>query len=134
MDWQTTFDQLKELCTTTPILAYADFTKSFKLHTDASILSLGAVLYQIYEGLEKVISYASRSLTQSKTKYPVHKLELLCLKWAITEQFHEYLYGYTFDIYTDNNPLTYVLMTAKLDVVGHRWVASLANYNFHLHY
>ena len=40
----------------------------------------------------------------------------------------------TFDVYTDNNPLTYVLMTAKLDAMGHSWVISLANYNFHLHY
>ena len=125
---------MKELCTTTPVLTYADFTKPFKLHTDASVLGLGAVLYQIHEGIEKVISYASRSLTQSETKYPVPKLEFLGLKWAITEQFHEYLYGNIFDIYTDNNPLTYVLMTAKLDAVGHRWVASFANYNFHLHY
>ena len=115
-------------------MAYTDFTKPFKLHTDASVLGLGAVLYQIHKGLEKAISYASRSLTQSKTKYPVHKLEFLSLKWTITEQFHEYLYGNTFDIYTNNNPLTYVLTTAKLDVMGHRWVASLANYNFHLHY
>ena len=66
-----------------------------------------------------------------QTKYPVHKLKFLCLKWAITEQFHEYLYRNTFDVYTDN---TYVLTTAKLDAMGHRWVASLANYNFHLHY
>ena len=134
LECQTAFDQLKELCTTTPVLAYADFTKPFKLHTNASVLGLGAVLYQVHKGVEKVISYASRSLTQSETKYPVHKLEFLCLKWAITEQFHEYLYGNTFDVYTDNNPLTYVLMTAKLDAMGHRWVASLANYNFHLHY
>ena len=66
MECQITFDQLKELCTTTLVLAYADFTKSFKLHTDVSALGLGAVLYQIHEGLEKVISYASRSLTQCK--------------------------------------------------------------------
>ena len=108
--------------------------KPFKLHTDASVLGLDAVLYQVQEGIEKVISYASRSLTQSETKYPVHKLEFLCLKWAITEQFQEYLYGNTFDVYTDNIPLTYVLTTAKLDAMGHRWVASLAYYNFHLHY
>ena len=134
LECQTAFDWLKELCTTTPILAYTDFTKPFKLHIDASVLGLGVVLYQAHEGIEKVISYASRSLTQSETKYPVHKLEFLCLKWAITEQFHEYLYGNNFDVYTDNNPPTYVLMTAKLDAMGHRWVASLANYNFHLHY
>ena len=66
--------------------------------------------------------------------YPVHKQEFLYLKWAITEQFHKYLYGNNFNVYTDNNPLTYVLTTAKLDAMGHRWVTSLANYNFHLHY
>ena len=134
MECQNAFDNLKQLCTTTPILAYADFTKPFKLHTDASVLGLGTVLYQVHKGVENVISYASRSLTQSETKYPVHKLEFLCLKWAITEHFHEYLFGNTFNVYTDNNPVTYVLMTAKLDTMGHRWIDGLANYNFHLHY
>ena len=122
------------MCTTTPILAYADFGKPFKLQADASVLGLGAVLYQVQDGVEKVISYASRSLTKSETKYPVHKLEFHCLKWAITEQFHEYLYGNTFDVYTHNNPLTYLLTTAKLDAMGHRWITGLANYNFHIHY
>ena len=131
---QSTFDNLKELYTATPILAYADFTKPFKLHTDASVLGSGAVLYQVHEGVEKVISYASRSLIQSETKYPVHKLEFSCLKWAITEQFHEYLYGNTFHVYTDNNSLMYVLMTAKLDVMGTDGTTGLATYNFHIHY
>ena len=34
----------------------------------------------------------------------------------------------------DNNPLTYVLTTAKLDAASHCWITSLANYNFRLHY
>ena len=114
------FDHLKELCTTTAILAYAGFAKPFKLHTNANVLGLGAVLYQVHEGMEKVIIYTSRSLTQFQTKYQVHKLEFLCLKWCITEQFHKYLYGNTFDVYTDNNPLMYVLTTAKLGAMGHR--------------
>ena len=134
LDCQTAFDQLKKLCTTTPIWAYTDFAKPFKLQTNASVLGLGAVLYQIHEDLEKVISYARRSLTQSETKFPVHILEFLCLKWGITEEFHEYLYGNTFDVYIDNNPLTYVLMTAKLDAMEYRWAANLANYHFNLHY
>ena len=56
------------------------------------------------------------------------------MKWAITDQFYEYLYGNTFDVYTDNNPLTYFLTIATLDAMGHRWITGLANYNFHIHY
>ena len=52
----------------------------------------------------------------------------------VVEKFHEYLYGLTFDVHMDNNLLTYVLTTAKLDVASHCWVASLANYNFRLYY
>ena len=44
------------------------------------------------------------------------------------------MYGNTFDVYTDNNPLTYVLTTAKLDAMGHRCIAGLSNYNFHIYY
>ena len=72
--------------------------------------------------------------TKSEKNYNAHKLELLALKWAITDRFHEYLYGVNFEVFTDNNPLTYLLTTAKLDAIGQRWVASLANYNFKLHY
>ena len=56
------------------------------------------------------------------------------MKWAITEQFYEYLHGNQFVRYTDNNPLTYVLTSTKLDATAHQWVAELANYNFTLNY
>ena len=52
----------------------------------------------------------------------------------MTEKFHEYLNGNTFEIITDNNPLTYILTTAKLDATGQRWVASLSDYNFTIKY
>ena len=55
------------------------------------------------------------------------------------EQFHEYLTPYgknknEFVVCTDNNPLTYIFSSAHLDAAGHRWVASLADYNFSLEY
>ena len=60
---------------------------------------------------------------------------MLALKWAVTDKFKEYLYGGNhFEVYTDNNPLTYILSSAKLDACGQRWVADLANFNFTLHY
>ena len=120
---QQAFDDLKS--TTVPILAYADFTQPFKLHTDAFQSGLGAVHYQTHEdGTDAVIAYASRSLSKAESHYPAHKLEFLTLKWAVVEKFHEYLYGLTFDVYIDDNPLTYVLTTTKLDAASHHWVAS----------
>ena len=44
------------------------------------------------------------------------------------------MYGSPFDVYTDNNPLTYVLTTAKLNATGLRWVADLANFSFKINY
>ena len=132
---QQAFDDLKKLCTTAPILAYTNFTKLFKLHTDACGTGLGAVLYQTWEdGAEAVIAFTSRSLSKAKSHYPAHKWEFLALKWAVVEKFHEYLYGLTFNVHMDNNPLPCVLTTAKLDAASHCWVASLANYNFRLQY
>ena len=128
-------ENLKELCTSTPILAYPDYQLPFILYTDSSSEGLGAVLYQKQEGKLRVIAYASRSVSRTESNYPAHKLEFLALKWAVCGKFHEYLYGAkTFDIYTDNNPLTYVLTSAKLDACGQRWVAKLANYNFTIRY
>ena len=123
------------MCVSTPILAYPDYQLPFTLHTDSSTDGLGAVLYQKQDGKQRVIAYASRSVSKAESNYPAHKLEFLALKWAVCEKFHEYLYGSKpFEVFTDKNPLTYVLTSAKLDACGQRWVAKLANYNFSIKY
>ena len=56
------------------------------------------------------------------------------MKWAITEQFQEYLQWKLFVVKTDNNPLTYILTTPNLDVTQHHWVESLAGLTFSIKY
>ena len=131
---QSSFEAVIDKLTNPPVLAYADYSLPFKVHTDASLNGLGAVLYQTQEGVDRVIAYASRSLKPSEKNYPAHKLEFLALKWSVTEKFHDYLYGSSFEVITDNNPLTYILTTAKLDATGQRWVASVSDYNFTIKY
>ena len=88
------FKALKDICSGTPVLAYADYTKPFQVHTDASELGLGAVLYQEQDdGTTRVIAFASCSLSNSEQRYHSSKLEFLALKWTIHEQFLEYLYA-----------------------------------------
>lgn len=95
------------------------------------------MLYQQQDGKLRAIAYGSRTLSTSERNYHLHsgKLEFLALKWAITEKFRDYLYyAPFFTVYSDNNPLTYVLSTAKLNATGSRWVAELADFNFTIKY
>ena len=65
--------------------------------------------------------------------YSSMKLELLALKWAVTEKFRDYLLGATFSVFTDNNPLSY-LNSAKLAAAEMRWASQLAQFNFDIKY
>lgn len=121
---------MKSILTSSPVLAFPDFSLPFELHTDASQTGIGAILYQKHPTGNKVIAYASRSLTPSEKNYPTFKLEFLALKWAITEKFVDYLIGPKFTTYTDNNPLTHILTAAKLDATGQCWASALAGFNF----
>ena len=132
---QKSFENLKAAITSAPVLAFAEFGKPFELHVDASLNGLGAVLYQSdQQGALRPVAFGSRGLRPPEVNYPAHKLEFCALKWAVTEKFKDYLYHSSFRVVTDNNPLTYVLTTAKLDATGHRWVAELADYDFDIVY
>ena len=127
------FDRLKAACLQAPILAFPDFDKPFLLETDASGKGLGAVLSQKQSDgrYYHPIAYASHIMNETEQRYHSNKQEFLALKWAVTEQFHEYLSPYgknrnEFVVWTDNNPLTYIF--------SQRWVAQLASYNFALEY
>ena len=134
------FDCLKAACLQAPILAFPDFDKPFLLETDASGRGLGAVLSQKQaDGWYHPIAYASHVMNETEQRYHSNKQEFLALKWAVTEQFHEYLSPYgknwnKFVVHTNNNPLTYIFSSANLDAAGQRWVARLTSYNFSLEY
>ena len=129
------FGLLKQALLQAPVLKFADYSKPFVLETDASSDGLGAVLLQEGEdGKLHPIAYGSRSLTKAKRNYHSGKTEFLALKWAVTDHFKEYLIYQPFVVCTDNNPLTYLFTTPNLDACGHRWVASLANFNFTIEY
>ena len=132
-DCDKAFALLKETLCSAPILGYADYQKPFVVETDASHLGLGAVLSQDQDGKRVVIAFASRRLRPPEKMYSSMKLEMLALKWAVTTKFRSYLYGGSFVLFTDNNPLKY-LKTAKLGAVEQRWAAELAPFNFSIEY
>ena len=127
---QKVVDILKRKVQSMPVLVFPDFDKPFLLETDASKEGLGAVLSQKQsDGRYHPVAFGSCSPTLLEKNYHSSKL-----KWSVMEHFKEYLAYSPFVVRTDNNPLTYVLMTPNLDATGHRWVSALASFQFELEY
>ena len=130
-----TFETLKRACHKAPVLAFADFDKTFLLETNASKLGLGAVLSQKQADSQyHLVAYASQSLTTHEHNYHSMKQEFLVLWWAIAKQFQEYLLWKPFIVRTNNNLLTYIMTTPNLDATRHWWVESLAQFMFSIEY
>ncbi|KAK3505903.1 hypothetical protein QTP70_003695, partial [Hemibagrus guttatus] len=130
------FQKLKSALLESVVLAHPDFSQPFILSTDASLDGLGALLSQVPEGETKArpITFASKALTRAQTKYPAPRLEFLALKWSVCDKFSHWLKGHNFTVWTDNNPLTYILTKPKLDACEQRWVSKLAPYSFSIQY
>ena len=116
------------------MLVFPDFDKPV-LETDTYKKGLGAVLSQKQDdGCYHPIAFGSHSLTPAEKNYHSSKLEFLALKWSVTEHFKEYLTYAPFVVRMDNNLLTYILTTPNLDTTEHRWVGTLAFFEFALEY
>lgn len=83
---QNSFEKLKTLLTTPPVLAYPDHTRPFSLTTDASGTAIGYILGQ----RDRVIAYGGRSLNKHERKYPISEHEGLAIIEGI-KTFHVYL-------------------------------------------
>ena len=97
---QLPFQQIKEVISKAPVLAYYDPEKENIIQSDASMHGLGCVLLQ--EG--KPVCYASRSLTEAESRYSNIERELLAACWSL-EKFHHCVYGKSSVIETDHKPL-----------------------------
>ena len=110
---QKAFQELKHLITHAETLAYYQVGCRTRIVTDASPVGLGAVLTQQQGGVWRVISYASRSLTDVERRYSQTEKEALALVW-VCERFSMYLSGQSFELETDHKPLERIyLHTSK---------------------
>lgn len=101
---QQAFDRLKSCLSSPPVLSYYDVRKPVTLTCDASRYGLGAACLQD----ERPVAYASRTLTDTETRYAQIEKELLAVVFACTK-FRDYIYGKATVIETDHQPLVTIL-------------------------
>ena len=133
------FHKVKEMITTEQVLTHYNPSLPLRLACDASPVGIGAVLSHVmHDGTERPKAFASRTLTQTEQKYAQIDKEALSIIWGI-KKFHVYLFGHSFTLYTDHQPLTLIFHLRKsIPVVTaarlQRYALFLAGYDYTIEY
>lgn len=128
---EKSFQQLKSSLVDEPTLGHfrLDASKT-QLICDASNVGLCGILVQEYQGEKRVISYASRSLSDAEKKYSTTEKEALAVVWAC-EKYHIYLASLDFELIVDHKPLEALYgPRSKPCARIERWVMRLMPYRF----
>ena len=120
MEWtwgdsqQRAFQTIKDRLASTETLVHYDPRRPITVAADACTHGLGAVLLQTAnDGQKRPICYASRSLTETESRYAVIEKEALAATWAC-DKFSDYILGLSFTLETDHKPLVPLLATKDL--------------------
>ncbi|XP_033728208.1 uncharacterized protein LOC117317503 [Pecten maximus] len=125
---EESYQQLRSALLTTPILSFPQTGGQFILDTDASSFGIGAVLSQVQDGEERVLSYASRTLNTAQQNYCTTKRELLAVV-IFLRQFRHYLFGMKFLLRTDHAPLIWIKNSKDPEGMLARWLSVIETYD-----
>ena len=126
---QKAFDTLKDKLTSSPILGYPESEGYFILDTDACDVGIGAVLSQVQNGVERVISFASRTLNKAERRYCVTRRELLAVVYFV-QYFKHFMLGRKFTVRTDHSSLRWIRNFKNPEGQTARWIEILETYDF----
>ena len=131
---QSSFELLKKIFTTAPVLALYDPDRKTVVEADCSGYVMGACLSQFdHQNVLRPVAYFSKKLSPTQSNYEIHDKELLAVISAL-EIWRGELAGLkdSFEIISDHKNLQYFLTNRKLSERQVRWSYILSNFNFEL--
>ena len=108
-------------------LYFIDYNSEVFLHTDASNQGIGAYLFQVIDGKERVIAFLSKALKGAELNWSTFETEGYAI-WYALKKFEYLLRDIKFVIRTDHRNLLYVNQAASAKV--QRWKWDIQQYNF----
>src|SRR6266700_4164421 len=126
-DCEKAFEDLKKNLIDSPILGHFKPDLPVIIYTDASGYAIGAIMSQVKDGKEYVVSYNSKSLTATQMKWCTSEREALAIVWAVKKLRH-YVFGSRFTIRTDNCALCFLMQAKNPNGRLARWSLLLQEY------
>ncbi len=114
-------------------MSYPQSSGQFILDTDAPDLEIGAVLSQVQNGEEKVLSFGSRALSKEERRYCVTRKELLAIVFFM-KYYRHYLLEQKFLVRSNHQPLSWIFHLKDPSGQMARWQETQAEYNFEIEY
>ncbi len=130
LEQKKSFEKLKDALCSDKVLAYPVDEGFFILDTDASDYGIGAVLSQVVPDKpkdEKVIAYASKTLSPTEKRYCTTRKELLAVV-TFVKQFKHFLTGRKFLLRTDHASLLWLVNFKNPEGILARWLTTLGEY------
>lgn len=131
---QESFDKIKQLLCSKPILKIFDPKLPIFIYTDASIKGVGAVLKQEDKNGDLLpVAYFSKKLTETQKKKKAIYLECLAIKEAV-KYWQHWLMGKEIVVYSDHKPLENMNIKARTDEELGDLTYYLSQYNLKIKY
>lgn len=132
---EDSFQRLKQMFISAPILAQFDPDLPTILETDASGWCLGGTLFQVgRDGFIRPCAYFSRKMNKAECNYEIHDKEMLAIVRCLEEWDTDLRSVKNFEIRTDHKNLEYFMTSKRLTERQMRWSIILSRYSFTLNY
>ena len=128
---EQSFENLKTVVSTAPVLRHFDPKLDIIITTDASNTALGAVLEQQENGKARPVAFHSRTFNIPEQRYAAHEKELLAIVDTI-RAWRVYLHGRKFTVKSDHFPLKYLETQENLSQRQVRWLETLVDFDFQI--
>jgi len=133
-DCEKSFDEIKKLLCSKPILEIFNNNLPIKIFTDASLEGIGAILKQEQEnGEDKPVAYFSKKLNESQKRKKAIYIECLAIKEAL-QYWQHWLIGKRFMVYSDHKPLENLNIKVRTDEELGELTYYLSQYDFQIKY